>query len=144
MEKILFREKLKELHKKSGMDVFLEWPFVYDRDEMGKIFIDENGIFFFSDNCYNWVNSHLNLENVVNLRYAIFHEEGGIDNVSNDNISGSYIFINFSTGEQIELFNKYDTATVIVSVKVCKNEKNCVLIEQLQALSNNEMRFSIK
>ena len=59
MELDYFREKLKELHEKSGMDAFLDWPFVYDEDEAGKIYVDANGVFWFADGCSNWVKSPL-------------------------------------------------------------------------------------
>ena len=58
MELSIFRSKLRELHEKSGMDAFLEWPLVYDADECGKIFVDENGTFYFSDSREDWISSY--------------------------------------------------------------------------------------
>jgi len=45
MDEAHFRKMLIELHKKSGMDQFLDWPFVFDEDEDGKILVDDEGQF---------------------------------------------------------------------------------------------------
>lgn len=144
MELIVFRKKLKELHEKSGMDEFIDWPFVYDIDEKGKIYIDEAGSFWFSDNCYNWVESHLNLGDVVNLRYVKCHEEGGIDNVDEYEVSESNIYIHFSSGESIWLWNRHETFSVEIYVNLERNEYNSKIIEDIQKLSATQMRISVK
>lgn len=143
MELEVFRKKLKELYEKSEMDMFIEWPFVYDMDEQGNIYVDEKGIFWFADACYNWIKSHLNLNDVVTLRYAKCHEEGGFDNFEEYEILESYIYIYFASGESMQLCNERDTYTVEVCVKFRENEKNCALIENIKALRNREFSVEI-
>jgi len=57
-----FQNKLDELRVKSGMREDVFWPIVYDEDEIGEIFISENGRIFFADKLSNWVQSHLTVE----------------------------------------------------------------------------------
>lgn len=138
-----FREKLKDLHEKSGMDAFLEWPFVYDEDEAGKIYVDSNGAFWFADSCSNWVESPLLLSDVVNLRYAKAFEEPGID-IDEDEPSESSIYIHFSSGECIWLWNRHDTYSVDVVVHLYRSDTNTSIIDKLQAISNNQLRITVK
>lgn len=141
MELDYFREKLKELHEKSGMDAFLDWPFVYDEDEAGKIYVDASGVFWFADSCSNWVESPLQLTDVVNLRYAKAFEEPGIDN-DEDEPSESSIYIHFSSGEYIWLWNRRDTYSVDIDVHLHQSDMNTSVIDKLQEISTNQLRIN--
>lgn len=140
-----FREKLKELHKKSGMDAFIDWPFVYDEDEAGRIYVDDNGTFWFADSCANWVESPLRLKDVVSLRYWRAFDELKIDN-EEDEPWESYIYCNFSSGEEIHLFNPHDGSySIEITVTINKNESNGEMVEKLQQLSAlRRLHFIIK
>lgn len=138
-----FREKLKELHEKSSMDAFLDWPFVYDEDEAGKIYVDDNGVFWFADRCSNWVESPLLLRDVVNLRYTKAFEEPGIDN-DEDEPSESSIWIHFLSGEYIWLWNRHDTYSVDIDVHLHRNDTNTSTVDKLLAISNNNLRINAK
>ena len=141
MELGYFREKLKELHEKSEMDAFLDWPFVYDEDEAGKIYVDDDGVFWFADSCSNWVESPLRLSDIVNLRYAKAFEEPGIDN-DEDEPSESSIYIHFSSGEYIGLWNQHDTYSVDIDVHLHRSDVTTSIIERLQAISSNNLRIN--
>lgn len=143
MELDFFREKMRELHEKSGMDWFLDWPLVYDEDEVGNIYINSAGTFFFADSNSNWSESHLNLNDVLNLRYERAFEEGGIDN-EDDDPSESSIYINFVSGEYIWLWNQHDTYSVESTVRLTKTDCNAQFIESLDSLSRTkELRIQV-
>lgn len=125
------------------MDIFLSWPFVYDEDEAGEIYVDDNGVFWFADSFSNWVESPLRLSDVVNLRYAKSFEEPGIDNDEEDP-SESSIYIHFSSGECIWLWNQHDTYSVEVNVRLHRNDEATSIIERLLAISNNSLIIKVK
>lgn len=147
MTLIEFRKKLLSLHEKSEMDEVIHyWPFVYDIDEEGKIFVDEDGVFYFSDTLYNWVKSHLLLSDVVNLRFDKSYEESSIDLIDSDNpeVSNSSIYIYFASGERIWLFNWHESCTVHARIKLIKNDANADTINKLREFcSCRELEFSI-
>lgn len=138
-----FREKLRNLHEKSGMDAFIDWPFVYDEDEVGLIFVNQSGVFCFADNLSNWIESPLQLSDVVNLRYAKAFEEPGIDN-EEDEPSESSIYIHFSSGEYIWLWNRHESYSVDVDVHLHSCESNMQMIDQLKTLSVTHMKITVK
>jgi len=133
MELQQFRKKLKELHEKSEMDAFSDWPFVYDEDESGRIYVNSTGTFYFADSCSNWVESPLQLSNVANIRYAKAFEDPGIDKDGGEHTE-SYIYINFTSGEYIELFNLIDRYEIEITVFLQKNDENVEIIEKLKKL----------
>lgn len=48
-----FQNKLDELRVKSGMREDVCWPIVYDEDEIGEIYISQDGQIFFADKLSN-------------------------------------------------------------------------------------------
>lgn len=143
MKLSVFRSKLRELHEKSGMDAFLDWPFVYDADECGNIFVDENGCFYFSDAHEEWIESYLNLANVSNIKFARAFEEPGIDN-EDDEPSESYIYISFSAGDSIELVNRHDTYSVAVTIRMVSSDGNKEQISELQNKCDSKFDFRVE
>ena len=91
-----FKNKLDELRAKSGMREDVFWPIVYDEDEIGEIFISEDGKLFFADKLSNWLESHLTVEAVSNIRYK---------SVNSANKTERDIYINFASGDYIKMHN---------------------------------------
>ena len=133
MERTYFRKMLIELHKKSGMDQFLDWPFVFDEDENGKILVDDEGQFWFSDERSNWVATHLDLSKVENLRFARCFDEPGIDGDEFDieDVRESSIYINFVSGDHLWLHNWHETYNVTISPTFVKTDENVGIIDNL-------------
>lgn len=144
MELQQFRKKLKQLHEKSEMDAFSDWPFVYDEDESGRIYVNSTGTFYFADSCSNWVESPLQLSNVANIRYAKAFEDPGIDNDCGVHTE-SYIFIHFTSGDCIELFNLIDRYEIEITVFLQKNDDNALAVDTLKTSchSQNSKRLNI-
>ncbi len=139
-----FKEKLKILYEKSMMPPFLDWPFVYDEDEEGNILVTEDGDFYFSDYKYNWIESSLKLDDVKKMSYKKYNEDGGIDSCENyDELTESYIFIRFNSGEKIEIFCRdFDCGTTSTTVYLHDTEENKKCIQAF----NNEFldTFSVR
>lgn len=127
-----FKNKLQMLHTKSGMDCFVDWPFVYDEDELGRIYVDQHGIFWFTDQHSNWIESHLNLCNIENMRYSKAFEEPGVEFDEDMPVAESSIYIHFSSGESIMLHNFADTFTVRIYVHIVGNDTNQVIVDRLK------------
>lgn len=131
--RLMFREQLIKLHQKSGMDEIIDWPFVFDKDEDGKIFIDSVGQFWFADEYSNWVISHLTLDKVDNMRYTRYGDEPTVDSVAvdSDDVVESNIYINFSTGDRLWLHNWHESFSVTISPTFIKTDRNAEIIEAL-------------
>ncbi|MBQ9020704.1 MAG: hypothetical protein IJ113_01645 [Eggerthellaceae bacterium] len=120
MELNNFRQKLIELHKKSRMDEFINWPFVYDKDEEGEIFISDGGTFYLRDVCHRWNPTLLNVGDVYDMKYSIAFDEPTIDpSETEEDPSESTIFLRFSDGSKVYLTNYHDTYDVLV--RFCLN-----------------------
>lgn len=120
---LAFQEKLAALRAKAGMREDVCWPIVYDADEIGEILIDEEGKFFFSDKISNWVESHLTLDGISNLRFMVNTNAGKADRD---------IFINFRSGDSIKLHNWKKNTTIYTSVTVLKTEENAAIADALK------------
>ena len=118
-----FQDKLEALRVKSGMREDISWPFVYDADEVGEIYVNEEGKFFFSDKISNWVESHLTLDGISNLRYMVNTNAGKADRD---------IFVNFVSGDSIKLHNWKKNTTIYTSVTVLKTEENADIADTLK------------
>jgi len=110
-----FQNKLDELRVKSGMREDVFWPIVYDEDEIGEIFISENGRIFFADKLSNWVQSHLTVESVSNIRYK---------SINSANKTERDIYINFDSGDFIKIHNWKKNSIIYTSVSMLKTEEN--------------------
>ncbi len=144
MELQQFREKIKKLHEKSEMYAFSDWPFVYDEDESGRIYVNSTGTFYFADSCSNWVESPLQLSNVSNIRYTKAFEAPGIDNDCGEHTE-SYIYINFTSGDCIELFSLINRYEIEITVFLQKNDDNALAVDTLKnsCHSQNSKRLNI-
>ena len=109
------KDKLQRLHEKSEMDYFMDWPFVYDEDENGNIYIDPNGTFYFADKVKNWFVSPLNLKNVVNLRFKKFYEDPW-EVEDDEEPDESVIYIYFENGDCLTLTNHRETYDLDIAV----------------------------
>ena len=118
-----FQEKLKELRAKSGMREDVNWPFVYDEDEMGEIYISEEGCMSFADKTSNWVQSHLTVDSVANIRYK---------SIESANKSERDIFVNFVSGDYIKLHNWKKNSIIYTSVSLMKTEENEDIVNLLK------------
>lgn len=127
-----FKNKLQMLHTKSGMDCFVDWPFVYDEDELGRIYVDQHGIFWFTDQHSNWIESHLNLCNIENMRYSKAFEEPGVEFDEDMPVAESSIYIQFLSGDSVLLHNFADTFTVRVYVYIKQSATNLSVINRLK------------
>lgn len=132
-----FREKINVLYKKAEMDSYLDWPFVYDCDESGKILVDEIGDIWFSDKNMNWIKTSYNLENIDNMRYSVAYEEPGVEH-DNEEPCESYIIINFKNGDRIEFLNRKESYGVEVDLRVKRDrEIDDVEREILSSMKDN-------
>lgn len=118
-----FQNKLEELRVKSGMREDVNWPIVYDEDEIGEIYITEDGRIFFADKLSNWVESHLTVEAVSNIRYK---------SINSANKSERDIFINFVSGDYIKMHNWKKNSVIYTSVSMLKTEENGALVDNLK------------
>lgn len=118
-----FKEKVNALWAKSGMREDVFWPIVYDEDEIGEILIDENGKIFFADKCSNWMDAHLNVAEISNLRYKC---------VETPNRTDRDIYINFNSGDFIKMRNWKKNSIVYTTAAILKTEENEAFIEQLK------------
>lgn len=145
MDLLEFQRKLQMLHTKSGMDCFVDWPFVYDEDELGRIYVDQHGTFWFTDQHSNWIASHLNLCNIENMRYSKVFEEPGIDFDEDMPVAESSIYIHFLDGNSVFLHNFAETFTVKVYVYIKGNETNLSTINKLKEACHkpNCLEFTI-
>lgn len=149
-----FRTKLKALHGKSKMEEFCNWPFVFDEDEDGRIFVNSAGDFFFSDTNQGWVPSHLTLDNVSAMRFSVAYEEPGIDLLlgEDDSLepSESVIIIYFLNGDCIWLWNGHNgSGEIDVSVTTYVTEENRDIVQVLHDRCHrsgpfSELRIEIK
>lgn len=119
-----FQAKVDALREKCGMRQDVNWPFVYDADEMGEILINEEGRFFFADKSSNWVESHLTLDGISNLRYK---------NIESGPRSERDIYVNFANGDYLKLHNWKKNSAIYTSIVVLKTEDNGELIDMLKA-----------
>ena len=136
MERVHFRQLLIELHKKSGMDAFLEWPFVFDAYEKGAILVDEKGQFWLADKRSNWLPIHLNLSMIENLRFSRAFDEPCIDGDAMDmeDVTESSIHINFASGENIVLWNRHESYEVVVHLRLLQTDENAENLENLKRI----------
>ena len=118
-----FNNKLDALRIKSGMREDVNWPIVYDEDEIGEIYISQEGQLFFADKMSNWVQSHLTVDAVSNIRYK---------SIENANKSERDIFVNFESGDYIKLHNWKKNSIIYTSVAVLKTEENEAIVDQLK------------
>ena len=118
-----FNEKLEALRAKSGMREDAMWPIVYDEDEIGEILIHEDGSILFADKMSNWVESRLNVADVLNIRYKA---------VETTNRSDRDIFINFSTGDFIKMHNWKKNSVIYTSASILKTEENAEFVDELK------------
>ena len=118
-----FNEKLDGLRVKCGMREDVMWPIVYDEDEIGEILIREDGRIYFADKLSNWVDSHLNLADVSNIRFKT---------VETSNRADRDIFINFSTGDFIKMHNWKKNSVIYTSAAMLKTEENAAFVDELK------------
>ena len=111
-----FKAKIKEVYEKSEADSFVEWPLVYDEDEEGTIFIDDDGDIFFLDLQMNWIKSHLNINNISKITFAKAYEDPFYEVDENDEPSESTIRINFKSGESICFHNFHESYAIDLTV----------------------------
>lgn len=122
MTLVQFQERLQALREKSGMDADVLWPIVYDPDERGELFINEDGRLFVADKRSNWIESHLTLENVENTRFKVQY---GV----------SYIYVNFASGDSVEFRNmkmRNNRRLVLTDLNIVKTEANADIAEALK------------
>ena len=118
-----FQNKLDELRVKSGMREDVYWPIVYDEDEIGEIYISQDGQFFFADKLSNWVESHLTVESVSNIRYK---------SINSANKTERDIFINFASGDYIKMHNWKKNSIIYTSVSILKTDENADYVDTLK------------
>ena len=118
-----FIEKTDALREKSGMRPDIQWPIVLDSDEVGEIWIREDGRFFFADKCANWVESWLTLEDVQNLRFKAVNTEAKAERE---------IYINFASGDFIKIRNWRKNIVAYTSLSVQKDGENDAAVDALK------------
>ena len=118
-----FQEKLTGLRAKCGMREDVMWPIVYDEDEIGEILVCEDGKICFADKMSNWLDSHLTMQDVSNIRYK---------SVETATRSDRDIFINFSTGDYIKMHNWKKNSVVYASATMLRTEENAEFVDQLK------------
>lgn len=129
-----FKSRLKELHDKSGMDMVVSWPFVYDVDEWGLIYIDEVGQFYFEEREHHkWIKSHLMLKDIVNMRFSKEYFDPKFENDEDDDLWLSSIYLFFASGERMELVYSHSDQDLEVFVDLIQTEDNQQIIEALPA-----------
>lgn len=118
-----FQNKLDELRVKSGMREDVCWPIVYDEDEIGEIYISQDGQIFFADKLSNWVESHLAVESVSNIRYK---------SINSANKTERDIYINFASGDYIKMHNWKKNSVIYTSVSMLRTEENGEFVDKLK------------
>lgn len=116
-----FQERIDALREKAGMRPDILWPIVLDSDEMGEIWLREDGRIFLSDKLSNWVESHLTLEQVSNLRFKA------------DPNGKREIYVNFTTGDCIKMHTWKKNTVVYTAVTIQKTEENAETADALKA-----------
>ena len=118
-----FQEKLNAMWAKSGMREDVFWPVVYDEDEVGELYVREDGMILFADKCSNWVESQMKLDDISNLRYK---------SIDTPNRTERDIYINFTSGDFIKMRNWKKNSIVYTTVSILKTEENGDLVDQLK------------
>ena len=81
-----------------------ESPFASSEYEAADIFIDpETGIFYLSDKRGNWLKSPYALNDIENMRYKNYYDLMSFKHDEDDKLVMSSIYINFKTGDSLEL-----------------------------------------
>ena len=118
-----FETKFKELFIKSDMFGSVGNYIVFDVDDDGHVYVDYAGDVYFANSNRQWVKSHLNISNVVSMKFYKYYFEETLDAEFPD-LEWAGIVLSFSEGDRLLFesdFNRYDEIVRWYAVAVDEN-----------------------
>ena len=130
-----FKTKLTEICNKTCIMPF-ELPFSYDEDEIGDLYIREDGIIFIADDKINWIESYFSLNDLENIRFSNFS-----DGSTSHEFAESQIIIHFKSGEHITIYKDVCNDRFDVSIYYKETDQNKDIIIKLKEQKRKHITF---